>query len=115
MQFGFHTNHLTETANCYFLESVKSKLDGGEIGAVFLDFKKAFDTVNHEVLLSKLSLFNFSTDAIKWMNSYLTNRNKSIRNGNTQSTYLNCNIGVPQGSILGHILFSLYIIDLPLV
>ena len=47
MQFGFRTNHYTETANCFFLENIKSKLDGGGVvGAVFLDLKKAFDTVN---------------------------------------------------------------------
>lgn len=66
MQFGFRSKHSTETANCYFIEGIKSRLDeGGIIGAVFLDLKKAFDTVSNEVLLSKLSHLHFSKDAIR--------------------------------------------------
>jgi sarcosine oxidase/L-pipecolate oxidase len=56
MQFGFCTNHSTETANCFLLENIKSQLDGGGIvGALFFDLKKAFDTVNHQTLLSSLA------------------------------------------------------------
>ena len=110
MQFGFRTNHSTETANCFLLENIKLKLDkGGIVGAVFLDLKKAFDTVNHQILLSKLSSYNFSDEAMKWMESYLTNRKQCVHIGNSYSSYLDCNIGVPQGSVLGPILFSLYI------
>ncbi len=68
MQFGFRAHQSTETANCYFVKQIKSSLDRrGVVGAVFLDFKKAFDTVNHNVLLSKLSRLNFSTNTLTWI------------------------------------------------
>lgn len=85
MQFGFQKHHSTETENSFLLENVKFKLDmGGVVGAVFLDLKKAFDTVNHEVLITKLSKFNFSPYVIKWIKSYL-NRKQCVRVDNKNS------------------------------
>ncbi len=80
MQFGFRAKYSTETANCFFIENIKTFLDkGGVVGAVFLDSKKAFDTVNHRILMSKLSCFNFSSHTLNWIESYLSDRFHCVR------------------------------------
>src|SRR5690606_22634803 len=79
---------------------------------IFLDLSKAFDCVNHEILLSKLESFGFRDDFLKFLESYLSDRNQRVRLNDTLSSYQKINTGVPQGSVLGPLFFVLYTSDL---
>ncbi len=96
-------------AICHFIDNIKSSLDQGKVvGAVFLDLKKAFDTVNHVVLIIKLKQINFS-QALNWFKSYLDCRQQCVKINGVKSSLQKCKLGVPQCSILGPLLFCLYI------
>ena len=79
-----------------------------------MDLSKAFDLVNHDVLRSKLAKYQVSPEALEWFTSYLSNRSQQCYMSESLSSLLELKVGVPQGSILGPTLLSIYINDLPL-
>ena len=113
LQFGFRQQYSTSHALININENIRKALDNGNIGCgVFVDLQKAFDIVDHQILLAKLNHYGICGVLNDWFKSYLSNQNQYVSINGYESGLATIDCGVPWGSVLGSLLLLLYINDL---
>ena len=113
LQFSFRPNYCTSYALIHLTETIKEVLDQSKSGRkIFVDLQKAFDTVDHNILLGKLKHYGIIGVAYSWFESYLKDRKQYVSINGYKSKHLAVSLGVPQGSVSGPLLFLIYINEL---
>ena len=107
-QSGFRENHSCQTALTHLVDQWLHNINSNKFnGVLFVDFRKAFDVISHDLLLRKLSFYGVSSSMLEFLSSYLADRHQCVYAHNRRSTLLRLKHGVPQGSVLGPLLFSM--------